>query len=133
VRREVAYNENTPAEIKEKLTQKSNRINWKSIVNQIKSEGEDGRDSLYEQTNAGMYIEGLQNQVEDKLGVWLEPSIEGGMGGIWIYSNKDDSTLAENIDYEGFNEDVLDAACNSKNKTEFLKWYKSYLESLIGE
>jgi len=77
--------------------------------------------------------EGLQSQVEDKLGVWLEPSIQGGMGEIWIYSNDDDSTLAEDIDYQGFNETVLDAAYSSKNKTEFMKWYKSYLESLIGE
>ncbi len=131
IRKCVADNENTPSEIKEKLTQKSKKTKWQNMIDKIQSEGEDGIDSLYEQTEAGEYIENLQEQVENKLGVWLEPSIQGGQGGIWIRSNKDDSTLAEDIDYEGFNEDVLDTACESKNKTEFMNWYKSYLESLI--
>jgi len=151
VRYLVAKNPNTPPEVLAKLAkdddedvryvvaknpnvsnkQNSKRKTWKSIVNQLESESERGTDPLYEQTEAGEYIESLQNQIEEKLNVWLEPSIQGGHGGIWIRDSKDDSTLAENIDYEGFNETTLDIACDSKNKKEFMSRYESYLESLI--
>ena len=40
--------------------------------------------------------------VENKIGIWLEPSIQGGRGGIWFYSTEDDSVLADDYDYQEY-------------------------------
>jgi len=111
---------------------KQKRLNWKSLVNQLQREAEDGIDSLYKQTDAGSKLESIQQEVENALGIWLEPSIQAGRGGIWFYSSEDDSTLASNYDYQTFNEDTIDMAIESKNKTEFKKRYQDYLENILN-
>lgn len=116
-----------------KKTKKKSLTNWKSLANTLQSEAENGIDPLYEQTDAGEKLESVQQEVENALGIWLEPSIEGGMGGIWFLSSEDDRTLASNYDYQTFNEETIDMAIESKNKTEFKKRYKSYLENILNE
>jgi len=112
---------------------KSKRINWKSLVNNLQREAEDGIDSLYKQTDAGSKLESIQQEVENALGIWLEPSVQAGRGGIWFRSSEDDSTLVSNYDYQTFNEDTVDMAIESKNKTEYKKRYKAYLENILEE
>lgn len=102
-----------------------------SLVDKLQSEAENGIDSLYEQTSAGEKLESLCNVVEDKLGTWLEPSIQGGMGSIMFYSTKDDSVLADDYDYQEYNEEVLNLAFDSKTQREFQTKYKQFLQSII--
>lgn len=108
-------------------------INWKSLANELESDAEDGIDSLYEQTDAGEKLQNIQYEVEDALGIWLEPSVQAGVGGIWFYSSEDDSTLVSDYDYQTFNEDTIDIAIESKNETEYKKRYKAYLENILEE
>jgi len=129
------YDNKQMKQIREELegAGKSKRINWKSLVNNLQREAEDGIDPLYEQTEAGEKLESIQQEVENALGIWLEPSIQGGQGGIWFLSNEDDSTLASNYDYQTFNNETIDIAIESKNKTEFKKKYRAYLENILNE
>ena len=112
---------------------KPKRVDWKSLVNTLKREAEDGIDSLYELTDAGQTLTGIQQEVEEKLGIWLEPSIQGGRGGIWFYSSEDDSVLAGNYDYQTFNDISIQLAYSAKNKTEFKKAYKNYLQEILSD
>lgn len=113
-----------------KKNYKPARKNWTSIIEQLEADCEEG-DPLYEQTNAGDYINSMCMEVEDKLGVWLEPSVQGGQGGIWIYENGTNETLAEDIDYASFNDAILDIAFDSKNMTQFKNAYRNYLKHLL--
>lgn len=105
---------------------------WMSLMNKLQSELEEGIDPLYEQTSVGEELDTVCRSVEDKLGVYLEPSIQGGFGGIWIYSKEDDSTLVENYDYQDYNDEVINIALNSKTKREFQTNYKQFLQSIIA-
>lgn len=116
-----------------KDTSKSTRKSpWMSLVHKLQSELEEGIDPLYEQTSAGAELDTVCRSVEDKLGVYLEPSIQGGVGGVWIYSKEDDSTFVENYDYQDYNDEVINIALNSKTKREFQTKYKQFLQSIIA-
>jgi len=106
---------------------------WKGLRNQLEQESNDGIDSLYSQTDAGEELEKIQQEVEDTLGVVLEPSTQMGMGGIWFYSSDFKQKLAENYDYQMFNEDVIELAIQSKTKATFKKMYKQYLENILND
>jgi hypothetical protein len=157
VREQVAQNDNTPRDVVEVLAEdgdievrrcareklgdvaspskpsKPKRLSWPKLISQLRREAEDGIDSLYEQTSAGDEITSLCTAVENKLGIWLEPSIQGGQGGIWFYSSEDDSTLASDYDYQTYNENVLGLALQSKNVTEFRNKYRSFVQSILDD
>lgn len=157
VRRAVALNPNTPVKTLEYLAEDDNdyvrtyarkslnkidahskpskpkRLSWPKLISQLRNEAEDGVDSLYEQTSAGDEITSLCTDVENKLGIWLEPSIQGGQGGIWFYSSEDDSTLASDYDYQTYNDNVISIALDSKNVTEFRNKYKSFVQSILDD
>lgn len=105
---------------------------WRSLTNTLLNEAEDGIDSLYELTDAGEKLDNIQREVEDSLKLDLEPSIQAGYGGIWIYDSTDDSILVCNYDYQTFNENVINLAISSKNKTDFKKKYSTYLKDVIA-
>jgi len=69
--------------------------------------------------------------VENKIGVWLEHSIQGGRVGIWFYSEEDDSVLEENYDYQEYNDEVISMALRFKTQREFQTEYKKFLQSII--
>lgn len=154
VRLAVTMNASTPHDVLEVLTEDDNydvrrfarkhlnrtsdpskpkRLSWPKLISQLRSEAEDGVDSLYEQTSAGNEITSLCTDVENKLRIWLEPSIQGGRGGIWFYSSEDDSTLASDYDYQTYNDNVLSIALDSKNVTEFRNKYKSFVQSILND
>lgn len=112
---------------------KPKRLSWPKLISQLRREAEDGVDSLYEQTSAGDEISSFCTAVENKLGIWLEPSIQGGQGGIWFYSSEDNSTLAADYDYQTYNENVISLALQSKNATEFKNEYESFVQSILDD
>ena len=115
----------------EEALHESTNGEWKNIQTLLRNDAEDGVDSLYELTPAGEEISGLQVEVEDAEGVWLEPSIQNGEGGIWIYSSADDRELAGGIDYASFNESVVDIALDVSSSEEFKTKYRDFLLSTI--
>ena len=138
VRKLVAENPNTPPEVSARLAESKNTSShtnsknnrWSSIIKGVQNDIESGFDDpLYELTEAGEAITNICYEVEEKLNLYLEPSVQAGSGGIWIY-DEDGTTLAEGIDYAGFNKDVIDMAIESRSKKEFVAKYKEYLEHI---
>lgn len=111
-------------------TQPKRRTNWSKLQEQIENDLE-YCDPLYEDTEAGSMLNSIVQSIEDKLNIYVEPSIQGGVGGIWIYDIKTDETLVEDYDYQSFNEVIIDICLDSKNKTEFQKKVKAFYEDLI--
>lgn len=105
---------------------------WSAVLKELENDLEDC-DPLYEQTSAGEVITDLMVEVEEKLGIWLEPSVQAGFGGIWVYSTDDDHEVAGNIDYETFNQDVCDIALSSKSPKQFMESYKNYVLNQIEQ
>ena len=106
---------------------------WEDVKIQLGQDCENYGDPLYEQTDTGAHIEGLCQDVESDYGVWLEPSVQGGRGGIWVYTTDDDTCVAEAIDYEDFNSDVIDIALSSDSEEDFKNSYRVYLENSIEQ
>lgn len=102
---------------------------WNKLQHSLESDC-DWCDPLYEETESGSKIQDTCGDVESDMGVWLEPSIQGGQGGIWIY-NTDDEYLAGGIDYAGFNSDVIDMVLTSSSEEDFKREYRQYLEKQI--
>lgn len=108
-------------------------MEWSELLEELENDL-DWCDPLYEGTAAGETLEGLMFEVEKELDLYLEPSIQGGHGGIWInqgYEHADGECLAEGIDYEGFNSDCCDIAFESNSPEEFQDGYRRFLQSLI--
>ncbi len=126
------YDSDQMKKIREKLEgkkpqkpQKSKRDKWKSIVSQLEKEAEYGTDSFYELTSAGDYVTGLCQEVEGKLDIFAEPSIQGGRGSIDFSHDEWGST---SMDYQSFNDCVYEMAVESENQTEFKNRYEDFLE-----
>ena len=73
----------------------------------------------------------LECKVCDKHKVWIEPSVQGGQGCIWIYSSEDDSTIVEGYDYQTFVQEVCSIALASNTDEEFVDGFDKYMERLI--
>lgn len=104
---------------------------WDRLKSELQSESNNDINSIYEQTSAGSYVDSLAQSVEDEMGIYAEPSIQGGIGGVWIYDN-DDNVLVEDLDYETFCESIIDCALSSKTEKDCLnklhKLYQSWIE-----
>lgn len=113
-----------------RMQRASNHTSYKDILSKLEEDLNKYADPLYEDTEAGSYITGLCQETEDQLSVRLEPSIQGGRGGIWIYDSNN-NILAEDIDFENFDSDVIDIALQSKSPSDFKRKYTSYLKRLL--
>ena len=109
----------------------SSYISWAKVKKQIEFDFHDGYDPLYELTKEGEYINDICMEIEQEQGVWLEPSVQLGNGGIWVYSTSDDHCIADNIDYASFNEAVINLVIQSKSEQDFKIKYKFFLKDII--
>lgn len=100
---------------------------YNKMIAQLQSERDAGINSIYEQTEAGSYIDNIVQTIEDSLGIWSEPSIQGGHGSIIFRDNDTDEVLLEN-DYEEYCDDIIDMALQSKSKKEFISQLKQYYD-----
>lgn len=106
----------------------SKRTNaWKNIVDQLVSESEEDINSIYEETDAGAKIDDIAKEVEDSLGIYGEPSIQAGRGGIFFYDSNTGDVLLR-MDYEVFCNDLISMAIESSSKKEFVEKLKSYYD-----
>lgn len=130
---ETAFNKQNLKNLYQEFTEKiqdSSKVQfskskyWETFLNHLT------QDSLYEQDEFGEKLTDICQVVEDKLGYYVEPSIQGRQGGVWIYDNDTNEILVDGYDYETFNDEIIDIAINSSSKKEFMTKYKNYLKGL---
>lgn len=111
-----------------KTNYKSSRNSkWMNIVDTLESESNEGINSIYEQTEAGNYIDSIVQSIEDSLGIWSEPSIQAGHGIIEFLDKNTDEVLLTK-DYEEYCDDIIDMAIASKSKKGFMSQLKQYYD-----
>lgn len=97
------------------------------LVIYLESERDEGINSIYEQTEAGSYIDSIAQSVEDSIGIWSQPSIQGGHG-IIEFLDKDTDEVLLRKDYEDYCDDIIDMALQSKSKKGFVSQLKQYYD-----
>ena len=104
---------------------------WSELQSKLRDELEEYVNPLYEQADGAYELEQLMFEVEHDKGLLLEPSIQLGYGGIWIYDDKSWEILAEGVDYSSFCEHAIDLALESKDEITFKNKYSKMLNELI--
>lgn len=103
---------------------------WADNMEDLQSEWESGVDSIDEGTSLGSLISDISSEVEDKLGIISEPSVQGGQGKIEFFDASTNDLLAEE-DYQVFNDMLIETAIDSRSKSAFKKklerWYKEMM------
>ena len=104
---------------------------WANLIEQLKADlnEDEETDPIYEQTEGGVMLTEVCEEVEEKMGIWLEQSIQFGFGEMAIFNEDDD--LVASCDYQSFNSTVINLALKSKSESSFKKQYKNFLLSLI--
>lgn len=100
---------------------------WADNMEDLQSEWESGVDSIDEGTSAGSLVSDISLEVEDKLGITSEPSIQAGIGSINFFDSSTGDHLFEE-DYQTFNDMLVELATESSSKAVFKKklekWYR---------
>lgn len=104
---------------------------WDTVIDGLQDELDQYSDPIDEQTEYGSLLIGICEEVEQELGVWLEPSIQLGQGGLLVF-DADDNVVAD-YDYADFNSAVIDLALSADSESEFKKEYKDFLHYLMDE
>lgn len=105
---------------------------FQQMKEEIREEREDGIDPLYEETAAGKYVAKLAANIEDELNIFSEFSMRYGSGVVWIYDGDTEDELASHIDYNEFNDRLLDCVEESDNEVEAMDKMRKYYKSLIS-
>lgn len=110
---------------------------FESFKQKLQSNVANGIDPIYEQTYAGEIVEDLARMVEEEMHLYVEPSIQAGFGGVWIYDNNTHKTLVQNLDYFDWGSYLIDAVLEADNEAEALqnirKTYAHILERYAYE
>lgn len=104
---------------------------WDTVIDGLQDELDRYSDPIDLQTEYGSLLIGICEEVEKELGVWLEPSIQLGQGGLLVFDANDN--VVADCDYENFNSDVIDLALTADSESEFKKKYKDFLHYLMDD
>lgn len=73
------------------------------------------------------WLSSPEEQVNNKLKVYCEPSTQGGVGDMVVFNEADEDTEPEYIDFDTWTDNELDMAASSKNATEYKRKYEAFL------
>lgn len=107
---------------------------WTDLLNDLQRDCEMYVDPLYEGTHAGDKINEICGDVARKLDIYIEPSVQAGMGGVWIYKGFNDpkEILLSDYSFSEFDDTILDLAFASSSKADFASKIEDYFKKLIG-
>lgn len=120
-------------EIKNKIMRYAHpkkRASFKNYQEQLRDALQLYQDPIYEGTQPGEYFQRLCGQAEEQLGIWLEPSIQGGVGSVTVRDSAN-HVLVEDIDFQRFDSSIIDIALWSKSPADFKRKYTSFLKRLL--
>lgn len=100
---------------------------WMNIIDNLESESDEGINSIYEQTEAGSYIDNIVQTVENSLGILSEYSVQWGHG-IVEFLDEDTDEVLWRTDYEEYCDDIINMSLQSKSKKDFISRLKQYYD-----
>lgn len=82
------------------------------------------------------YLSAPESEVNDELQIFPEPSVQGSMGGLFVYDESGEDRQGEDenwyIDWQEYLDWQIDAAATSKNASQYKKKYRSFMKNLCG-
>lgn len=90
---------------------------------------------LYEQIDIwDEYLLTPESVVEHKYQIFVEPSVQAGQGGVFIYDESGKNRFETVcVDYQEWCDKEIEMAAASKTGSQYRKKYEEYIKSLIGE
>lgn len=89
---------------------------------------------LYEQTDIwDKYLLTPESAVEHKYQIFVEPSVQAGQGGVFIYDEVGNRFETVCVDYKEWCDKEIEMAAASKTGAQYQQKYEEYIKSLIGE
>lgn len=79
------------------------------------------------------YLSGAERELSDELKIYIEPSIQGGQGSIYIYDESEDDNESIGIDYQEWIEHEQAIAGESDSEEEFKNTMREYINGLIED
>lgn len=127
VRKAAAGNPNSPVKSKKpKRSKKSN--NWPSADEWYNIESDEQFEGMWSE-----YLADPEDKVNKQLQIFPEPSVQGGIGGMFIYDESKTGNESFSIDFQDWCDQELNMAAESKNAKEYQQKYKVFIEELIAE
>lgn len=96
----------------------------------IRSDYERGIDPLYKNSDAADYFNDIMQDIEEEIGLFLEPSIQGGQGKIDFYDTDDNDEYMGWIDYAKFNDGCVRQILRSEDLYDFKYNYEAYVSEV---
>lgn len=124
VRKAAIGNPNCP--VKSKKSKKSK--DWPSADEWYNIESDEEFEDMWDR-----YLAGPEDEVNKQIQIFTEPSIQGGMGGMFIFDESESGHESFSIDFQDWCDTELSIAAESKNATEYKQKYKAFVEDLIAE
>ena len=108
---------------------------WLEIQNKIALEQQEGINPFYDESAAGDYIYELMGKVETELDIEVLPSVQGGVGDVYIHlgSSYDnvDSPVGP-INFTTFCNELIDLVLEADNQNEFIRSYKENISAYLS-
>lgn len=79
------------------------------------------------------YLSDIENDVLEGMGLWMEPSVQGTKGGIWIMTMEDDETVVDGYDYGDYVNAVIDIALDCDNVEQFKHRFEDFINDLMED
>ena len=128
VREVAANNPNCPV-ISNKSRKSKNLNNWPSADDWYDIESDEEFENMWSR-----YLAGPEDEVNKELQIFTEPSIQGGMGGMFIFDESGHGYKSFSIDFRDWCDRERDMAAESNNADEYKQKYKDFVEAeLIDE
>ena len=78
------------------------------------------------------YLGGPEGEVADEFQVYIEPSIQGGMGGMFIFDESGENRFSSfSMDYRDWLDIEYELACQSTSREEYKQLFREYIQGLI--
>lgn len=77
------------------------------------------------------YLAGPEGRVVDELKIFCEPSVQGGMGGMFIFDESgEDRFETVEVDFEDWCDNETEMAASSSNAAEYEAKFRKYVKDL---
>lgn len=82
------------------------------------------------------YLSGPEDEVNKELQIFTEPSVQGSMGGLFVYDESGEDRQGEDenwyVDWQEYLDWQLESAATSENASQYKKKYRKFMKDLCG-
>lgn len=79
------------------------------------------------------YLSGAEWELSDELKIYIEPSIQGSQGSIYIFDESGEDNEEISVNYQDWIEHEQDIASESASEEEFKNTMREYIKGLIED